>query len=94
MFMVQYYDQLVHFDKEINANVYRHSLWEYCKRFHCSFEWHLTPLLGGHPVISGHYSIPRGCPPNTTFTVFAYLNVINSVRVRACFSFEELRVIT
>ena len=24
-----YYDQLVHFDKEINANVYRQSLWEY-----------------------------------------------------------------
>ena len=22
-----YYDQLVHFHKEINANVYRHSLW-------------------------------------------------------------------
>ena len=40
-----YYDQLVHFDKEINANVYRHSLWEYYKRFHCSFEWHLTPHM-------------------------------------------------
>ena len=43
-----YYDQLVHFNKEIYANVsppdvYRHSLWEYSKRFHCSFEWHLTP---------------------------------------------------
>ena len=33
------------FDKEINANVYRHSLWEYYKRFHCSFEWHLTPHM-------------------------------------------------
>ena len=40
-----YYDQLVHFDKEVNANVYRHSLWEYYKRFHCSFEWHLTPHM-------------------------------------------------
>ena len=40
-----YYDQLVHFNKEINANVYRHSLWEYSKRFHCSFEWHLTPHM-------------------------------------------------
>ena len=40
-----YYDQLVHFDKEINASVYRHSLWEYYKRFHCSFEWHLTPHM-------------------------------------------------
>ena len=28
-----------------NANVYRHSLWEYYKRFHCSFEWHLTPHM-------------------------------------------------
>ena len=63
-----YYDQLVHFDKEINANVYRYSHWEYYKRFYCSFEWHLTPhmtlyietYLGGHPVLSGHYSIPRG----------------------------------
>ena len=69
---------IIIFDKEINANVYRHSLWEYSKRFHCSFEWHLTPhmtlsietcTIGGHPVLSGHYSIPRGCPLNTGFTV-------------------------
>ena len=40
-----YYDQLVLFNKEINAKVYRHSLWEYSKRFHCSFEWHLTPHI-------------------------------------------------
>ena len=40
-----YYDQLVLFNKEINANVYRHSLWEYSERFHCSFEWHLTPHI-------------------------------------------------
>ena len=45
IFTLWYYDQLVHFDKEINANVYRHSLWEYYKRFHCSFEWHLTPHM-------------------------------------------------
>ena len=57
---------------------YIYSLWEYSKRFHCSFEWHLTPhgryllkpVLGGHPVLSGHYSIPRGCPLNTGFTVY------------------------
>ena len=66
-----YYDQLVHFDKEINANVYLHSLWEYYKRFHYSFEWHLTP--GRHPVLSGHYSIPRGCPLNTGFTVMHHI---------------------
>ena len=29
-----YYDQMVHFNKEINANVYRHGLWEYSKPFH------------------------------------------------------------
>ena len=40
-----YFDQLVHLNKEINANVYRHSLWEYSKHFHCSFEWHLTPHM-------------------------------------------------
>ena len=43
--MFKYYDQLVHFDKEIHANAYRHSLWEYSKRFHCSFKWHLTPHM-------------------------------------------------
>ena len=40
-----YFDQLVHLNKEINANVYRHSFWEYSKRFHCSSEWHLTPHM-------------------------------------------------
>ena len=37
-----YYDQLVHFDKETNAKVYRQSLREYSWHFHCSFEWDLT----------------------------------------------------
>ena len=42
---------------------------------HLSGIWHLIwryllkPVLGGHPVLSGHYSIPRGCPFNTGFTV-------------------------
>ena len=28
--------------------------------------WYLSkPVLGGHPVLSGHYSIPQGCPLNT-----------------------------
>ena len=37
--------------------------------------WHLIsrylsrPVLGGHPALSGHYSIPRGCPFNTGVTV-------------------------
>ena len=35
---------------------------------HLNGIWHLIwrylskPVLGGHPVLSGHYSIPRGCP--------------------------------
>ena len=43
---------------------------------HLNGIWHLIwrylakPVLGGHPVLSGHYSIPRGCPLNTGFTVF------------------------
>ena len=44
---------------------------------HLNGIWHLIsrylskPVLGGHPVLSGHYSIPRGCPLNTGFTVYA-----------------------
>ena len=38
-------NKLVPLNKEINANVCRHSLWEYSKRFHCSFELHLTSHL-------------------------------------------------
>ena len=30
------------------------------------------PVLGGHPVLSGHYRIPRGCSLNTGFTVFMF----------------------
>ena len=43
---------------------------------HLNDIWHLIwgylskPVLGGHPVLSGPYSIPRGCPLNTGFTVF------------------------
>ena len=42
---------------------------------HLNGIWHLIwrylskPVSGGHPVLSGHYSIPRGCPVNTGFTV-------------------------
>ena len=44
---------------------------------HLNGIWHLIwswrylsqPVLGGHPVLSGHYSIPRGCPLKTAFTV-------------------------
>ena len=46
---------------------------------HLNGIWHLIwrylskPVLGGHPVLSGHYSIPRGCPLNTGFTVLSFL---------------------
>ena len=30
-------------------------------------------VLGEHPVLSGHYSIPRGCPLNTGFTVLKFV---------------------
>ena len=47
---------------------------------HLNGIWHLIwrylskPVLGGHPVLSGHYSIPRGCPLNTGFTVSRIFN--------------------
>ena len=63
-----YYDQLVLFDKEINANLYPHCFWEYSKRFH--WRYLSKPVLGGHPVLSGHYSIPRWCPLNIGFTIW------------------------
>ena len=50
--------------------------------WHLIWRYLLKPVLGGHPVLSGHYIIPRGCPLNTGFTV-AYLislgNVIGGV---------------
>ena len=39
---------------------------------HLTCRYLLKPVLGGHPVLSGHYSIPRGCLLNTGFTVFIY----------------------
>ena len=42
---------------------------------HLNGIWHLIwhylskPVLGGHPVLSKHYSIPQGFPLNTGFTV-------------------------
>ena len=37
--------------------------------WHLIWRYLLKPALGGHSVLSGHYSIPRGCPLNTGFTV-------------------------
>ena len=45
---------------------------------HLNGIWHLLwrylskPVLGGHPVLSGHYSIPQGCLLNTGFTVYSF----------------------
>ena len=62
---------MVHFD-EINANIYRQSLREYSQcilnisTVHLNGIWHLIsrylakPVLGGHPVLSGHCSVPQG----------------------------------
>ena len=69
-----YYDQLVHCNKEINivivtgsilnvSTVYLNDIWHLIGRYL------LKPVLGGHPVSSRHYSIPQGCPLNTSFTV-------------------------
>ena len=46
---------------------------------HLNGIWHLMwrylskPVLGGHSVLSRHYSIPWGCPLNTGFTVLISL---------------------
>ena len=48
---------------------------------HLNGVWDLTwrylskPVLGGHPVLSGHYNIPRGCPLNTRFTVVKHYHL-------------------
>ena len=48
---------------------------------HLNGIWHLIwryiskPVLGRHPVLSGHNSIPRGCPLNTGFTVHQWHQV-------------------
>ena len=43
----------------VHLNGIGHLIWRYISK----------PVLGGHPVLSGHYSIPRGCPLDTGFTV-------------------------
>ena len=74
---LRYYDQLVHFTVSgsiLNAStVHLNGIW--------FLVWHYLSkaVLGGHPVLSGHYSIPRGCPLNTGFTVIT-LQIILSYR--------------
>ncbi|CAH3177767.1 unnamed protein product [Porites lobata] len=61
---------------DINANVYRHSLWEYSKRFHCSFEWHLTP----HMTLS-----------IKTFSEPMTINIQNRKHIRPFYPFNSVR---
>ena len=41
----------------VHLNGISHLIWRYLSK----------PVLGGHPILSGHYSIPRGCPLNTGY---------------------------
>ena len=43
----------------VNLNGIGHLIWRYPSK----------TVLGGHPVLSGHYSTPQGCPLNKGFTV-------------------------
>ena len=54
----------------VHLNGIWHVIWRYLSE----------PVLGGHPVLSGHYSIPEGCPLNTGFTVLAIGNSDNSIQ--------------
>ena len=48
---------------------------------HLNGIWHLIwrylskPVFGGHPVLSRHYSIPRGCQLNTGFKLYLTKNL-------------------
>ena len=42
--------------------------------WHLIWRYLLKPALGRHPVLSRHYSIPRGCLLNTGFTVMYFAN--------------------
>ena len=62
---------------------------------HLNGIWHLIcryllkPELGGHPVLSRHYSIPRGCLLNTGFTVFIYTQ-LDLLSLQKLWSIHEL----
>ena len=44
----------------VHLNGIRHLIWRYLSK----------PVIGGHPVLRKHYSIPRGYPLNAGFAVF------------------------
>ena len=67
---------------------------------HLNGIWHLIwrylskPVLGGHPVLRGHYSIPRGCPLNTGFPVHFCCNTYSYHHFfRVSMLFEEMELI-
>ena len=67
------YDQLVLFNKEImqtyivkvSGSILNVSTVHLKCMWHLIWCYLLKPVLGGHPVLSGHYSIPRECLLNT-----------------------------
>ena len=49
----------------------------------------LQPVLGGHPVLSGHLAIPRGWPLNTGATVLRLFSLhftITGVKKIVCYT--------
>ena len=49
----------------------------------------LQPVLGGHPVLSGHLAIPRGWPLNTGATVLRFFSIhftITGVKKIVCYT--------
>ena len=49
---------------------------------HLNGIWHLIWRYLSKPVLGGHYSIPRGCPLNTGFTVFAPFALADAILKR------------
>ena len=49
---------------------------------HLNGIWHLIWRYLSKPVLGGHYSIPRGCPLNTGFTVIFTVKMTGSSIVR------------
>ena len=51
---------------------------------HLNGIWHLIwrhlskPVLGGHPVLSGHYSIPQGCPLLIQVSLYKYRWIVST----------------
>ena len=68
---------------------------------HLNGIWHLIwrylskPVLGGHPVLSRHFTIPRGCPLNTGFIVFLESNFISKqeLSTRTSFVYKTLQLV-